>query len=290
MTVAELKTLISRVYNEVFRTRIPSVAGGLAYFFLLSLFPLLIVAATLLGFLPIPNLFERGIDIASRFVPPDAMGMVKETLKGILSPQRGKLLSLSILGTIWTATGGFSSLIEALDIAYDARSRSFLKQRAVAITLTFLVGGLFTIGLIASILGPRFGFFLSDLLHLQGVLATVWPAIRWGTMVGSVVLALELLYYFGPNVKQRFHATLPGAVLATSVWLFASYLLGIYFSHFAQYNKTYGSIGAVIALMFWLYVTSMIILVGAEVNSELAKLKRKRLGVAPQVIAEPKTA
>ncbi len=239
------------------------MAGGLAYFFLLSLFPLLLVLATLLGFLPVPDLFNQGIEIMSKFVPGDSMGLVRETLKGILSPTRGDLLSVGILGTLFTASGGFSALIDALDIAYDAKqSRSWIRQRLLALWLTFLVGGSFTLGLIATVVGPEFGAKLSKWFHLSGELASAWPGVRWAMMFVSVVLAIELLYFLGPNVKQRFKETLPGATVAVAVWLLASYLLGIYVKHFGNYNKTYGSLGAVIALMLWLYVTSMIILRG----------------------------
>jgi membrane protein len=114
-------------------------------------------------------------------------------------------------------------------------------------------------------------------------------------MLISVVLAVELLYFIGPNVKQRFWATLPGALLAVGVWIAASYGLGLYFAHFSNYNKTYGSIGAVMALMLWLWVTSLTILVGAELNSELLKAAGARLkGQAhtdnPQNIKKPPPA
>jgi membrane protein len=248
------------------------------YFFLLSLFPMLIVAATMMGYLPVPNLFERGVDVASGLVPPDAMGVVRGTLASVLKEQHAGLLSLGIIGAIWSASGGFSSMIDCLDIAYDVKqSRSYIRQRVLAIGLTFAVGGLFTIALIASVLGPQFGDFLSKTFHVQALVARLWPAVRWGAIFVSVVIAIELLYFLGPNVKQRFMDTLPGAILATAVWLLASLGLGLYISHFGNYNKTYGSLGAVIALMLWLYVTSIIIIVGAEVNSELVKMRGDRL-------------
>jgi membrane protein len=294
---ADVKLIGKKVFEDISRTRVTSVAGGLAYFFLLSVFPMLLVFATALGFLPIPNLFDKGIDIMARFVPADAMGLVRETLKGILSPQRGGLLSLGLLGAIWSASGGFSSMIDALDIAYDAKaSRSFMKQRLVSILLTFTVGGLFALGLVFSILGPAFGQWVTNILHLSSVFAHVWPFLRWGVMLASIVLAIEMLYYLGPNVKQTFKATLPGAILATVVWLLASLALGVYIQHFGSYNKTYGSIGAVVVLMLWLYVTSIVLLVGAEVNSELQKRTGEVLeGQAKEdtiskVVAPPKAA
>jgi membrane protein len=278
VTRTECSALVCKVWDDINRTRTTSIAGGLVYFFLLSLFPMLIVAATMMGYLPVPNLFERGVDVASGLVPPDAMGVVRGTLASVLKEQHAGLLSLGIIGAIWSASGGFSSMIDCLDIAYDVKqSRSYIRQRVLAIGLTFAVGGLFTIALIASVLGPQFGDFLSKTFHVQALVARLWPAVRWGAIFVSVVIAIELLYFLGPNVKQRFMDTLPGAILATAVWLLASLGLGLYISHFGNYNKTYGSLGAVIALMLWLYVTSIIIIVGAEVNSELVKMRGDRL-------------
>src|SRR5262249_22745662 len=103
----------------------------------------------------------------------------------------------------------------------------------------------------------------------------LWPYIHWSIAVGFTVLAVEAIYYLGPNVKQRFFATLPGATLAVGFWIASSYLLGTYFRHFANFNKTYGTLGAAIALMVWLYWTGFAMLVGAELNSELAKQSSK---------------
>lgn len=269
--VAEMKSIAVKVYQDVWHTRVSSVAGGMAFFFLLSLFPLIVVAATLLGFLPIPNLFERGMDILVRFVPGDAVSMVRDTLQDLLV-QRGGLLSIGILGTIWSAAGGFSSTIDALDIAYDApQSRSYLRQQWLAIGLVFLVGGLLTMALTASVLGPRFGSWISAKFAINGIFVHFWPLIRRGVMAGSVVLAIGLLYYLGPNVKQRFRATLPGAAIVTAVWIGGSMLFDFYLDHFNSYNKAYGSLGAIIAFMLWVWVTCMILLVGAELNAELQK-------------------
>ena len=117
------KEVTLAVYREVQRTRVFNMAAGLSYYFLLSLFPLLIVLATLLGYLPIPNLFNQSMDFAARFVPGEAMGLVRKILQSVLTPNRGGLLSIGLIGTLWAASGGFSAMIDALDIAYDAHPR-----------------------------------------------------------------------------------------------------------------------------------------------------------------------
>jgi len=272
------KEVTLAVYREVKRTRVFNVAAGLSYYFLLSLFPLLILLATLLGDLPIPNLFNQAMDLASRFVPSEAMGLVRKILESVLAPSRKGLLSLGVLGTLWAASGGFSSMIDALDIAYDSKtSRPMLKQRLLAVALTFMTGGLMALAMLLTLVGNRAGHFLGNLFHLSYAFDVAWPFIRWGIIVSCIVLSMEILYFFGPNVKQRFKHTLPGALVGTVLWILISEAVSVYISHFANYNKTYGTIGAVIALMFWLYVSSIAILVGAELNSELLKAEGKKL-------------
>ena len=109
-------------------------------------------------------------------------------------------------------------------------------------------------------------------VHLSYLFVLLWPYIHWSIAVGFTILAVEAVYYLAPNVKQRFVATLPGAILAVGCWIGLSYLLGAYFRHFANFNKTYGTLGAAVALMVWLYWTGFAMLVGAELNAELAKI------------------
>jgi membrane protein len=224
------------------------------------------------------------------------MGLVQKILKSVLTPNRGGLLSIGLVGTIWAASGGFSAMIDALDIAYDARaSRPMLKQRLLAVALTFITGGLMAIAMLLTMVGDRAGHFLSNVLHLSYMFERSWPFLRWGIIGLCIVLSMELLYFLGPNVKQRFKHTLPGALIGTMLWILISAGVNIYVSHFANYNKTYGTIGAAVALLFWLYVSSIAILVGAEFNSELLKAEGKKLQgqqrVAPgQLVEIPKAA
>jgi membrane protein len=255
-------------------------AAGLSFYFLLSLFPMLISAAATLAYLPIPNLFNSILDLMGRLVPGDAMTLVRQILSSILSPPRGGLLSLGFLGSIWAASGGFSAMMEALDVSYDVQeTRPYYKTRSLAALMTFVVGFLVVLGLGAALIGPRFGEILQNHHKVGPLFAMVWPFIRWGIVLFSVVLAIEVIYFWAPNVKQRFWHTLPGALFAVGVWIAASLLLGIYIRDFANYNATYGTLGGVIGLMMWFYVTALAILIGGEINAELIKVRGKRLPV-----------
>jgi membrane protein len=123
--------------------------------------------------------------------------------------------------------------------------------------------------------GPRFGDWLAGRLRLSSLFVAVWPALRWTLAISSTILAVEVLYFLAPNVNQRFAATLPGAVLTVFVWNGLSFLLGYYFRHWANLNHTYGTLGGFIAFMTWLYWTSFVLLMGAELNAELAKESKK---------------
>ena len=281
MKLDGIRDALVRTYDHVGDHHTLQMAAALAYYFVLSLFPALILLSAVVAYLPVPDLFNQALGLMARFVPGDSMGLVKKVLADVVSPNRGSFLSFGLLGTLWAASGGFVAAIEALNIAYDAaEDRPFWKVRLLGIFLAFAIGGLLLVALATMIVGPRFGEWLAFKLHLAYLFALLWPYIHWTISVGFTVLAVETLYYLAPNVRQRFLATLPGAVLAVGCWLGLSFLLGVYFRSFANFNKTYGTLGAVVALMVWLYWTGFAMLVGAELNAELAKETRK--GKIPQ--------
>jgi membrane protein len=273
MLRAPIKHALAGTYGDVLRNHTLQMAAALSYYFVLSLFPSLIVLSAIVAYLPVANLFDQAMSMMARFLPPDSMGLVGRVLSDVITPNRGTFLSFGILGTLWTASGGFAAAIEALNIAYDVEDdRPFWKTRPLAVGLALLTGALMLVALSVMIVGPRFGEWLAGRVHLPYLFVLLWPYIHWSIAIGFTILAVEALYFLAPNVKQRFLATLPGAILAVGCWLALSYLLGLYFRHFANFNKTYGTLGAGIAMMTWLYWTGFAMLVGAELNSELAKI------------------
>lgn len=276
MGIALFKNALERTYTDVCRNHTLQMAAALSYYFVLSLFPALIFLSAVVAFLPVPDLFGQVVSMMGRFLPPDTMGLVRRILADVITPNRGAFLSFGILGTLWAASGGFSAAIEALNVAYDVEDdRPFWKTRPLAVGLAFIMGALLLVALSVMIVGPRFGEWLAAKVHLSNVFVLLWPFIHWSLAISFTVLAVEALYFWAPNVKQRFLATLPGAIFAVACWIALSYLLGIFFRSFAHFNKTYGTLGAAVALMTWLYWTGFAILVGAELNSELAKISKE---------------
>lgn len=264
------------LYNELFRTRAFTMAAAMSYYFLLALLPLLIFFSALLGYLPIPNLFDQLLDILAIIVPPQAMHMVERLLAGLLAPRRVGLISFGFLGYLWTASGGFSALIDALNVAYDVENtRPWWRDRLQALLLTVTTGLFVLVALLMIITGPHFGHLLTELFPVPRIFADMWPAFRIVTIFVLFVVAIELQYYLGPNHKQRFMSTFPGALVAVGGIFLSSAGMTYYFAHFANYNKMYGAMGAVIVLMVWFYVIALLFVSGAELNAEMLKLKGK---------------
>ena len=260
------------VFNEMNRTRAFTVAAALAFYFLWSLVPLIVLLSSLLKFLPISNLYQQLLNMMAELVPAYAMNFVEQVMIGILSPSRTKLLSFGIIGYLWATTGGFSSLIEALDIAYDVKvSRPWWKDRLRALELTLTSGALTSLSLLAFIIGPHFGSLLGDAFMIPPGIEHLWPVLRVSINFVGFVVGHEIIYYLGPNAHHSLLSTLPGAVVAIAVWFLGSWGLSFYLGHLSNYNATYGSMGALIGLMLWFYLTALAILIGAELNAERVK-------------------
>jgi membrane protein len=283
----EIWRLTRVIYSELVRTRGFTIAAALAFYFMMSLVPLLVVFSSLLQFLPIPNVFQQLLNLMAEIVPPDAMTFVERIVADILTPNRGKLLSFGILGYLWAASGGFSSLIESLDIAYGVEvSRPWWRDRLRALTLTLTSGGLVSVSMLLLLAGPHFGHFVNEVFPIPHAIELFWPVLRVVLTGATFVAALELVYYLGPNCRHSFFSTLPGALLAIGIWILGSIGLDYYLEHLSNYNATYGSMGAVIGLMLWLYLTALAILIGAELNAELVK-RRSSLHNLPMMCELP---
>jgi len=268
--------LIATVYSELGRTRVFTAAAGLAFYFTFSLVPLLIVFASLLWYLPVTTLVSQLLAILAALIPPESIQLVQTVVLSVFEPSHGKLLSFGIFGYLWAATGGFSGLIEALNIAYDVTDcRPWWRDRLQALLLTFTVGGLALLSLLALIVGPEFGHFLSMFFSVPETLAHIWPLLRWTITIATFVAGVEIVYYLGPHARHSFWSTLPGAAVAVGMWFLGSFGLSFYLDHLSNYNKTYGSLGAAAGLMLWLYISSLAVLIGAEFNAELGKRQAK---------------
>ncbi len=274
MPLSRIGHVIARTYNDVQNNHTFAMAAGLSYYFVMALFPALIFAAAVLAFLPIPNLFDQLIAAMGKVMPAQSMVLVKGVIGDVITPRRGGLLTFGLLGTLWTVSSGFAMMQEALNVAYDVpETRSFWQTRLEAIGLSLVVGALVVCAFAVMMVGPAFGAWLALHTDESQTFAMMWPAIRWVIAIGFTVLGVEIIYFVGPNIRQTFKATLPGALVAVVGSIGLSFALGLYFQNFANFNKTYGTLAAGIALMVWLYWTGFAILVGGEINSELIQVR-----------------
>jgi membrane protein len=262
--------LIKRVIAEVQQDNCAVYAASLAYYFLFALFPFFLFLTALLAYLPIPNLMDRIIGLLAEVMPGEALSLVEENVGKLVSQQRGGLLSFGIIAALWTASSALTGISDALNHAYDVEEgRPFWKVRGMAILLT--VG--LSIFLIASIVllmfGPQIGGWIADLVGLGRAFEIAWNILRWPVILILVVTAVAAIYYFAPDVDQSWKWITPGSVFAVVLWILISLGFSYYVNNFGSYDKTYGSIGAIIVLLTWMYVSGFVILVGGEINAEL---------------------
>lgn len=288
MTWAGLKRALTGAYRDILQHHTLQVAAALSYYLVLAVFPGLIFLSAVMASIPLPDLFGRVLGTMSLLLPLDTMRVVQSVLLDVLATNRKAWLSFGMLGAIWVTSAAFDAITEALAIAYDVHDdRPFWKTRLRAIGLGVITAGLVSSALAIMIVGPRFGAWLASRIYLSREFVLLWPAIHWTVAIVFTLLAVELIYFLAPNVKQRFGATLPGAILAVTCWIGLSYLLGFYFRHVANLSRTYGTLAGFIAFMTWFYWNSFALLVGAELNAELAKESAKgQLHEKKPVVAE----
>lgn len=260
--------LARRVVSSVQEKNFLGQAAQLAYYFLFALFPFFLFLTALLGYLPIPNLMEQIMDLLAQALPGEALSLVRDNVANLVTEQRGGLLSFGILAALWASSSAITAVSDALNRAYGVKDgRPWWKIRGAAILLT--VG--FSLFIIAAVIllmfGPHLGSWLANAVGLGSVFETAWNILRWPVIVGLMMVALAILYYFAPDVEQEWRWVTPGAVFAAVGWILTSLGFSYYVNNFASYNKTYGSIGAVIVLLTWMYLTGFFIIVGGEINA-----------------------
>jgi membrane protein len=247
-----------------------SHAAELAFYFLLAFFPLLIFLISVLGFMPSAQ--DRLVDYLAQAMPSEAKILLRDWVNNIAGKTTGSLLSLSLLGALWAASSGMAALMRTLNIAYEVEEgRPWWKARLVAVALVlaltiFVVGGSLLI-----IFGDKLAAALAEWFGLGEVFTAVWPYVDYLIGLALVVVGIGAIYYLAPNAEQNLRWITPGAVFAVAAMVIASYLFSVYLNFAPSYSATYGSIGAVIVLMLWLYILGLVIFLGGEVNSEVEK-------------------
>lgn len=267
-------TFAKQLFQKIVEVDVFGMAAQLAYFFLLSLFPFLLFLATLLAFLPID--VDNLISFISLYAPEEIMELINSNITQLTSEQNGGLLSIGIIGTIWSASAGVNAVMKAFNGAYEVdEDRSFIIARLIAIVLTIAMMVVICVAFLLPIFGKSIGLFLFSFLGWSSSFLHLWGTFRW--VVSSIVFLIVLLalYKLAPNNKVLFKDAIWGAIFATVFWQLVSLAFSYYVSKIGTFSATYGSLGTVITLMIWFYISGIIIITGGVIN---AILKHRRVG------------
>lgn len=276
----DLAAIAKATVQQIGVDRASAVAGGITFFGLLSLFPALTAFVSIYGLVADPATITGHLDMLRAFLPETALDIIRNQLSSIAaSPQTALSLAgiVGLLVAFYSANGGMKAMLSALNVAFfKTETRGFIRLNIVS--MAFTLGGLVLVilmlGMIAVI--P----ILLQMLPLPDSTSRLVGLVRWPIMFGVLIVALAALYRWGPDAPaSRWRWISPGAILAAVLLVIASALFSWYAANFAHYNETYGSLGAVVALMMWLWLAAMIVLVGAEVNSEIEGHLRRLAGV-----------
>jgi membrane protein len=257
------------------------LAAQLAYYLILALFPFILVLVSLMGTFGSEELASEVLGYFRQVMPEEAYKIIETFTGNIISgdAKAPGLLSFGILFTIWAASGAFAALMNALNRAYDVQeTRPFWKVRGIAILMTLGLSVLILVGVLLLVLGPQIGATIANVFGLGDLFLLVWDIARWPVALLFMVFTVALLYYFAPDVDQPFRWITPGGLIGVLLWVLASVAFNFYVSNFGSYNKTYGSIGAVIVLLLYLYISSLTILFGATLNATLVRMKEEISG------------
>jgi len=266
-----LKEFAKRVWIEAQEDDIFSRSAELAYYFLLALFPLLLFLTSLFGLMLGQGtaLRQQLFNYLSKVLPGAAYTLVNSTMTEISAASSGGKVMFGLLAALWAASNGMGAITQSLNTAYDVKeTRPWWKQRLVAILLTVSLSVLIIAALLLVLYGGRLGEGLAGHFGLGPVFVILWNWLQWPIALAFMLFAFALIYYLAPDVRgQNWKWISPGSVIGVTIWLVVSLGFRVYLHFFNSYSKTYGSLGAVIILMLWLYMTGTAILFGGEANS-----------------------
>lgn len=265
--------LARRVWRETWEDRLFGRAAELSYYFLLALIPFLIFLTSVIGLVLGSGTGTRHalFRYLARIMPPSAFHLIDSTISEISTASSGGKLSFGLLAALWTASNGLTAITESLNSAYDVtESRPWWKQRLVAIGLTAALSVLIIGALVLVVAGGKIAEWLTATYGFGPVFPMTWKLIQWPVILAALLFAFALIYYFAPNLrKQSWYWLTPGAAIGVALWLLVSIAFRVYLYFFNSYSATYGSLGAVIVLMLWLYFSGIAVLIGGEVNAEI---------------------
>lgn len=262
--------LAKRTWNQMDQDDVFGRAGELAYYFFLAVFPMLFFVLSIFGIIAAgnPQFQQRLLSYLATVLPPDASALISRTIQQIMHSSSGTKLILGLVAALWTASAGMKAVMDMCNITYDVKEgRPYWKSRGIAILLTIASSILVVVALGLILYGPT----VADAIFGNNpVIAWLWKIVQWPVAVFFVVLTYAMIYYVAPDVEHpQWHWITPGSAVGVFLWLLGSFAFRVYLHFFNSFSATYGSLGAVIILLTWFYLTGAAIMIGSEVNAEI---------------------
>ena len=269
MPVRGWKDILLRIWKNIGKDRVVVVAAGVTFYSILALFPAIAALVALYGLFADPAAITSHLDSIAGVVPGGAIEVMRDQITRVASQGRttlGVTFIVSLLVSLWSANAGIKSLFDALNLVYnESEKRSFVKLNLVSLTFTLLAILFVLLAISAMVVVP----IVLNFLGLGGATEMIFKIARWPALFVVVAWALALIYRYGPSrEKPRWRWISWGSVLAAVCWIGVSILFSWYAENFGSYNKTYGSLGAIIAFMFWIWLSIIVVLIGGEINAE----------------------
>ena len=262
--------LLKRTAKETSDDDCLGLAAQLAYYFFLALFPAILFLIALASFFPLTNFTDDLVRTLRPIAPADVLTFLEDQLRRISDADSGGILTLGILGAIWSSSAAVIAIIGSLNRAYDIEEgRPWWKVRLTAIGLTLALALLVVVSFTLIVAGPSIAEHVASTFGLGPVFEWSWKILQWPLAFFLVSSAVGLVYYYAPDAEQEWVWITPGAVVGTLLWVVVSLAFKLYVARFADYNATYGAVGGVIVLLLWFYISGLAILVGAELNAEI---------------------
>ena len=260
-------TLLKGTVKDFVADELPTYASALAFQLFFSLFPFLLFLIALISVLDMQPFFDWLRQQAELVLPQAAVELINPAIDQLQSQKAG-LFSVGILIALWTASAAVRSTMDAMNRAYGVQEgRPTWKRIPLSLLYTVLIAVTLLLVAALMVLGPQVMGWLAQQVGIEQIVVVLWAWLRWPFVVILLMIVVAAVYYVAPDVEQEFRFITPGSVLAVVVWIAASVGFGFYVQNFADYNATYGSIGAIIIFLFYLYISSAVLLFGAELNA-----------------------
>jgi len=264
------RELLKRTFNETMKDDAQGLASQLAYYFFLALFPALLCLLAIASFFPLQNFTDDVLKLLGPFAPREAVDIIRQEMVKIAEGNHGGLLTIGLLGALWSSSSAMVSMIGAMNRTYDiTEGRPWWRVRLVAIALTIGLSVLIVASAALIVAGPELADALARHFAFGAVFVWTWKILQWPFAFAMVVAAIGLIYYFAPDAEQDWVWITPGSLVATTLWLLGSLAFRFYAVNFGNYEATYGAVGGVILLLLWFYLSGLVIVIGSEMNAEI---------------------